>query len=143
MSKETQEIRRTKMPELMEKRKAGMIAYFSGTRIVTRTRQAQPSTQRKQRAADFPSSTNTLQAAAITKGAEMKQRSQRGKKKHSNSREQRSTSVSCDKDKISKAGVCYVHNWCVSIINICVLFGDNLVTSNIRIQSIFTFLSHK
>ena len=58
VSKATQEIRRTKMPELMEKRKAGMIAYFSGTRIVTRSRQVQPSTQREQRAADFPSSTN-------------------------------------------------------------------------------------
>ena len=46
------------MSELMEKRKTGMIAYFSGTRIVTRSRQAQPPTQREQRAADFPSSTN-------------------------------------------------------------------------------------
>ena len=54
VSNATQEIRRTKMPELMEKRKAGMIAYFSGTRIVTRSQQAQPSTQREQRAADFP-----------------------------------------------------------------------------------------
>ena len=59
VSKATQEIRRTKMPELMEKRKAGMIAYFSGTHIVTRSRQAQPSTHREQRAADLQLNENS------------------------------------------------------------------------------------
>ena len=36
VSKATQEIRRSKMGELLEKRRQGIIAYFSGTKIVTK-----------------------------------------------------------------------------------------------------------
>ena len=36
VSKATQEIRKSKMGELLEKRRQGLIAYFSGTKIVTK-----------------------------------------------------------------------------------------------------------
>ena len=42
VSKATMDIRKTKFPELKAKRDQGLIAYFSGTRIVTKTRTRQP-----------------------------------------------------------------------------------------------------
>ena len=57
VSKATHEIRKRKMPELLEKRKNGLIAYFSGINIITRQRRDHQTSSSNRRQSKPESST--------------------------------------------------------------------------------------